>query len=38
MAEHVTSRTAKQLSSSLDKTVKLYAHGGFIVKVILMLL
>ena len=35
-AEHIPTRTAKQLSSSLDKIVRLYTRGGFTVKVILM--
>mgnify|MGYP000854466914 CR=1 FL=1 len=35
-AKHIPTRTAKQLSSSLDKIVRLYTLGGFIVKVILM--
>ena len=35
-AEHVPSRTAKQLYKSLIKIVKLYAMGGFIVRNVLM--
>ena len=34
--EHIPSRTAKQLSSSLTKIVNLYARGGFVVNVVLM--
>ena len=35
-AEHVPSRTAKQLANSLMKVVKLYAKGGFVVRNVLM--
>ena len=35
-AEHVPSRTAKQLANSLMKVVKLYAKGGFVVRNLLM--
>ena len=35
-AEHVPSRTAKQLAKSLMKIVKLYALGGFVVRTVLM--
>ena len=35
-AEHVPSRTAKQLAKSLMKIVKLYALGGFVVCTVLM--
>ena len=35
-AEHVPSRTAKQLAKSLMKVVKLYAMGGFVVRNVLM--
>ena len=35
-AEYLPSRTAKQLSSSLTKIVKVYARGGFIVRLVLM--
>ncbi|EJK68915.1 hypothetical protein THAOC_09872, partial [Thalassiosira oceanica] len=35
-AEHVPTRTAKQLGSSLKKIIRLYANGGFIVRLILM--
>ena len=35
-AEHVPSRTAKQLGSSLKKIIRLYAKGGFVVRLILM--
>ena len=35
-AEYIPSRTAKQLSSSLTKIVKVYARGGFIVRLVLM--
>lgn len=35
-AEHVPNRTAKQLSSSLKKIIRLYGSGGFIVRIILM--
>ena len=35
-AEHIPSRTAKQLATSLMKVVKLYAKGGFIVRNVLM--
>ena len=34
--ELLPSRTAKQLSSSLNKIVKIYARGGYIVRLILM--
>ena len=34
--EHVPSHTAKQLSSSLNKIVQLYAMGGLIIHAILM--
>ena len=34
--EYIPSRTAKQLSSSLTKIVKVYARGGFIVRLVLM--
>ena len=35
-AEHVPSRTAKQLPKSIMKIVKLYAMGGFAVRNVLM--
>ena len=35
-AEYLPSCTAKQLSSSLTKIVKVYARGGFIVRLVLM--
>ena len=35
-AEFPPSRTAKQLSSSLKNTVKFYARGGFVVRLVLM--
>ena len=35
-AEHVPSRTAKQLANSLMKVVQLYAKGSFVVRNILM--
>ena len=35
-AEHVPSRTAKQLANYLMKIVKLYAKGGFVVRNVLM--
>ena len=35
-AEHIPTRTAAQLSSSLNKIVRLYQRGGFNVNVILM--
>ena len=35
-SRYLTSRTAAQLSSSLDKVNKLYARGGFSIRVILM--
>ena len=35
-SEYLPSQTAAQLSSSLDKVVKLYARGGFSIRVILM--
>ena len=35
-AEHVPSRTAKQLAKSLMKIVKLYALGGFVICTVLM--
>ena len=35
-AEHIPSRTAKQLGSLFKKIVKLYARGGFMFRVILM--
>ena len=35
-AEHVPSRTAKQLAKLLMKVVKIYAHGGFVVRNVLM--
>ena len=35
-AEHVPSRTAKQLAKSLMKIVKLYALGGLVVRTVLM--
>ena len=34
--EFLPSRTAKQLSSSLTKIVKVYARGGFVVRLVLM--
>ena len=34
--EHIPSRKSKQLSSSLNKVVKLHGRGGFIIHVILM--
>eukprot|EP00957_Ditylum_brightwellii_P057853 4387055-Ditylum_brightwellii.AAC.1 len=35
-AEHIQSRTAKQLVKSLMKVVKLYALGGFIIRTVIM--
>ena len=35
-AEHVPSRTARQLAKSLMKVVKVYALDGFVVKNVLM--
>ena len=35
-AEFLPSCTAKQLSSSLTKIVKVYARGGFIVRLVMM--
>ena len=35
-AEFLPSRTAKQLSSSLTKIVKIYARGGFTVRLVMM--
>ena len=35
-AEHVPSRTAKQLAKSLLKVVQLYALGGFVARNVLM--
>ena len=35
-AEHVPSRTAKQLAKSLMKVIRLYALGGFVVRNVLM--
>ena len=35
-AEHVPSRTAKQLAKSLMKIVKLYALGGFVINAMIM--
>ena len=35
-AEFLPSRTARQLSSSLTKIVKVYARGGFIVRLVMM--
>eukprot|EP00957_Ditylum_brightwellii_P085801 6526689-Ditylum_brightwellii.AAC.1 len=35
-AEHIPSRTAKQLAKSLMKVVKLYALGGFIIRTVIM--
>ena len=35
-AEHIPSRTAKQLAKSLMKVVKAYAMGGFVVPNVLM--
>ena len=35
-AELLPSRTAKQLSSSLNNIVKFYARGGFVVRLVLM--
>ena len=35
-AEHIFSRTAKQLAKSLMKVVKLYALGGFIIRTVIM--
>ena len=35
-AEHVPSRTAKQLAKSLMKIVKLYSNGGFVVRTVIM--
>ena len=34
--EHIPSRKSNQLSSSLNKVVKLHGRGGFIIHVILM--
>ena len=34
--EFIPSRTARQLSSSLTKIVKIYARGGFIVRLVMM--
>ena len=34
--EHVPTRTARQLAKSLMKVVKLYARGGFVVRLVLM--
>ena len=35
-AEHITTRTSKQLVNSLSKVVSIYARGGFLVNIILM--
>eukprot|EP00957_Ditylum_brightwellii_P030638 2321541-Ditylum_brightwellii.AAC.1 len=35
-AEHIPSRTTKQLAKSLMKVVKLYAIGGFIIHTVIM--
>jgi len=35
-AEHVPSRTAKQLAKSLIKIVKLYLNGGFFARTVIM--
>eukprot|EP00804_Cyclotella_cryptica_P002560 CCRYP_010401-RA/>CCRYP_010401-RA protein AED:0.15 eAED:0.13 QI:0/0/0/0.5/1/1/8/0/1350 len=35
-AEHLPSRTAKQLSGSLNKVLNIYRRGGFTVRVVLM--
>ena len=34
--EHIPSQTVEQLSKSLNKNMKLYGRGGFIIRVILM--
>ena len=34
--EHIPSLTPDQLSKSLNKVIKLYGRGGFIIRVILM--
>ena len=35
-AEHIPSRTAYQLSEILNKVIKLYVKGGFIIRAILV--
>ena len=34
--EHIPSQTSKQLSKSLNKVIKLYGRGGFIICLIMM--
>ena len=34
--EHTPSQTSKQLSKSLNKVIKLYGRGGFVIRMILI--